>query len=331
MTSPVYGCYLTLDAICSPAMQPTISLASYAIRVWNIDEHEPDPISNFSDGADLIDFLRTFFDGLKTSVAHDEVIRQVLRVKTLTVGGRQISGIIETGEYGSESELWDVKKKSVAHTRKTTEADMLPFYFLADLPEGPDEGLLMLERRGMLGIRQLLYRAVIAEFEKKFKDHSLRFDPLVQSTELAKYANGKIESIRFVRFDIPKDISEAFGSGHKEVKGRVELVVHAQRGKSLPLNDALKRFLRGGKKVGELIALDETNFEYQNIKMRSRVGQSTRTIDLARGKHLRSYHDISDTVQFDPKSGNPQFDSIHNLATTLARELKSQMYKEERQ
>jgi hypothetical protein len=308
-------------------MQPTISLASYAIRVWNIDERKADPVSSFSDGADLLDFLNTFFDGLKTKVAHDENIKQVLRVKTPTVVGRQISGIIETGEYGSESELWDVKKASVAHNRKATEADMLPFYFLADIPDGPDEGLLILERRGMSGIRQLLYRVVSAEFEKKFKDHRLRFDPLVQSKELAKYAKGKIESIRFVRFDIPKDISEAFGAGHKEVKGRVELVVHAQRGKSLPLNDKLRKFLRGGTKVGELIALDETNFEYQNIKMRSRIGQSRRTIDLAREKHLRSYHDISDTVQFDPKSGNPRFDSIHELATTLAGQLKKQMYK----
>lgn len=308
-------------------MQPTISLASYAIRVWNIDEREADPISSFSDGADLLDFLNVFFAGLKTKVAHDENVRQVLRVKTLKAVGRHISGIIETGEYGSESELWDVKRESVAHMRKTTEADMLPFYFLADLPEGLDEGLLILERRGMSGIRQLLYHAVNAEFEKKFMAHRLRFDPLVQSRELAKYAKGKIESIRFVRFDIPKDISEAFGSGHKEVKGRVELVVHAQRGKSLPLNDKLSRFLRGGTKVGELIALDETHFEYQNIKMRSRVGRSSRTIDLARQKHLRSYHDVSDTVQFDPKSGNPQFDSIHELATTLAGQLRSQMYK----
>jgi hypothetical protein len=308
-------------------MQPTISLASYAIRVWNIDEREADPISSFGDDTDLFDFLNEFFAGLKIKVAHDEDIQQVLRVKTLKVVKRQLSGIIETGDYGSESELWDVKKQSVAHTRQTTEADMLPFYFLVDIPEGPDEGLLVLERRGMSGIRQILYQAVSFEFDKKFSDHRLRFDPLVQAKELEKYRKGKIENIRFVRFDIPKDISEAFASGHKEVKGRVELVVHAQRGKSLPLNDKLSKFLRGGTKVGELIALDEMNFKYQNIKMQSRVGRSRRTIDLARAKHLRSYHDISDTVQFDPKSGNPQFDSIHGLATTLVEQLKSQMYK----
>jgi hypothetical protein len=308
-------------------MQPTTSLASYAIRVWNIDEREADPISSFADDSDLFDFLNDFFVGLKTKVAHDASVQQVLRVKTLNVVGRQLSGIIETGEYGSESELWDVKKASLAHMRKTTEADMIPFYFLVDLPKGPDEGLLVLERRGMSGIRQVLYHAVSSEFDHKFKDHRLRFDPLVQGKELEKYVKGKIESIRFVRFDIPKDISDAFASGHKEVKGRVELVVHAQRGKSLPLNDMLSRFLRGGTKVGELIALDETKFKYENIKMQSRVGRSRRTIDLARTKHLRSYHDISDTVQFDPKSGNPKFDSIHGLATALAEQLKSQMYK----
>jgi hypothetical protein len=308
-------------------MTPTISLASYAVRVWNSDDRKAEPISNFSDGEDLLDFFEKFFGGLKKKAEHDHQSQRVLRVKILKVDDRQLSGIIENGEYGSESDLWDVRKESVAYTHKRTEADMFPFYFLIDVPEGTNVGLLVLERRGMQGIRQLLYQAVSSEFEKQFKDYELRVEPLVQGNELAKYVKGKIESIRFVRFDIPKDISEAFGSGNKEVQGRVELVVHARRGKSLPLNDKLRTFMRGGTKVGDLIALDETGFKYQNIKMQSRVGRSRRTIDLARDKHLRSYHDISDTVKFDNDSGNPEFKSIHELAKTLAEQLKAQLYK----
>ena len=46
--------------------------------------------------------------------------------------------------------------------------------------------------------------------------------------------------------------------------------------------------------------MDETIFEKYENMMHSRVGRSRRTIDLSRERHVSSYHDISDTVEFDP-------------------------------
>jgi len=308
--------------------QPTVALASYALRVWNTDEHEADTVSDFAGGNDLFDFLKEFFSGLKKKPSHNKNERQLLRVKQLHVDGRKIYGTLETGEYGAESEIWDVTTEALAHTRKTTEADMIPFYFHADIPQGVDEGFLVLEKRGMMGMRHTLSREVNSAFSKKFADHTLRFDPLVEAEELEKYVRGKIESVHFVTFDIPKDIAEAFGAGHKEVKGRVELVIHARRGKSLPLNERLRRFVGADTPVSKWIALNELGYEYENVKIKSRVGGSRRTIDLSRLDRLRSYHDISAEVEFDAKSGNPRFDSIHELANKLVRRVKRQVYKE---
>lgn len=308
-------------------MQPTISLASYAIRVWDADERAPDVLSDFADGVDLFDFLREFLGDLKKNPSHDEEGQQIVRVQEFKVAGRQIRGLIETGEYGSASELWDVRKKALAHERTITEADMIPFYFLFDLPIGQDEGFIVLERRGMLGIRTTLSHALQAAFTKKFPGYQLRFQPLVNAKEIEKYAKGKIESVHFIRFDIPKDVADAFEGGHKEVKGRAEFVVHALRGRELPLNSKLRTFLRGGTKVGDWIALDETNFEYQNVKVTTRVGRSRRTIDFSKVKQLRSYHDITDAVKIDIKTGNPEFDSINQLAESLVEQIRSQIVK----
>jgi hypothetical protein len=307
-------------------MPRSISLAAYAVKVWSVEEKQDKQVSRFADNADLLEFFDRFLSTVKSSTLHDKDFQQVLRVQKLKKEKRRIYGVIETGEYGQESTLWDVEKKSVAHERKTTEADMLPFYFLLDIPEGPDEAVLLLQRLGMFGIRQVLHQALDRKFQERFPDYRLRLNPLVEAKEIEKYTKGKIESIRFVHFGIPSDIAEAFDSGHKEIEGRVELVVHARRGSSLPLTDKLRQFLKGDKELGKLIALDDSGFEYENIKVKSRVGRTSRTVDLANLKHLRSYYDVTDSVRVDRGSGHPQFDSIHSIASDLADRLKDDLY-----
>ena len=136
-------------------------------------------------------------------------------------------------------------------------------------------------------------------------------------------SEGKIESIRFISFDIPTDVTDAFGGGHVEREGHAELVIRARRGGSLPIRERLREIFAGRRTAGNFIALDETNFQYQKVKVTSRVGRSSRTVDLSRLNRLRSYYDISDEVAVDPRSGHPQFDSIHELATDLAGRIRA--------
>jgi hypothetical protein len=202
---------------------------------------------------------------------------------------------------------------------------MLPFYFLIDLPEGADEGFMVLQRTGMYGIRKMLSEFLTQEFEVSFTDYQLHLHPLVESAEIKKYQKGKIESIRLINFKIPSDIADAFDSGHRETKGTVELVIRARRGGSLPIGDKLRQFFSGTRQLGKFIALDETHFPYQNVKVKSRVGGTTRTVDLAHLNHLRSYHDITDRVVLDNKSGHPKFESINKLADDLVARIKSEI------
>lgn len=299
-------------------MPQTISLAAYAIRVYNLDERENEPIHEFGEGCDLINVVRGYLRDLRGDGLHDEEGQHVLRVERLESRGRTLYGIIETGEYGVESNLWDVRERAMVHRRRRSEADMRPFYFLLDLPEGPDEGVLILQRAGLFGIRRVLYDALRTKFRTEFGDYDLKLQPVVDQGEIDRYVRGRIQTVRFISYEIPTDITDAFAGGHRERQGYAELVIHARRGGSLPINGRLREIFSGNREASAFIALDETNFPYDKVKITSQVGRSSRTVDLARLNRLRSYYDISDEVELDARTGHPAFDSIHGLAQDLA-------------
>ncbi len=245
-------------------MPRIISLAAYIVKVWNHEEKDTETVSDFDGEHDLLNFFQDTLSALVQKSARNDVEQQVLRVKKLKKDGRSISGIIETGEYGLESTLLDVDRGVEVYRRKTNEANMFPFYFLVDLPEGVDQGIVLLQRTGMYGIRHLLYGILDTKFDADFPEYRLRLHPIVENEEIEKYQKGKIETIGFIAFQIPSDITDAFEGGHREVIGHAELVVQARRGKYLPINNRLKQFFSGKKEVSKFLALKETNVLVQN-------------------------------------------------------------------
>lgn len=157
----------------------------------------------------------------------------------------------------------------------------------------------------------------------KHPEYRLKVEPLVNTEDFQKYIKGKIESIRFVKYDIPSDLAESFEDGNKGVEGRVELVFTARRGKHLPVASKFRQLLGDGPSA-QIMALKEIDFEYDSVKLKSRVGGVLRTVDLAAPSHLRSYHDISAEVSRD-SSGHPNFESIHGLATGLLEQINAKM------
>jgi hypothetical protein len=160
-------------------------------------------------------------------------------------------------------------------------------------------------------------------FAKQFPEHKVFLNPVVDEESFKKYTNGKIESVRFIRYTIPKDLADLVGTGSNQKTGRVELVVYAAKGERLPVNSRLLSFLSKKKKIEEFIELDETNFAYQNVKLTSKVAGVRRTLDINNPKHLRAYYDISATVNWDDGRNRPAFASIHEIALELAADIRT--------
>ncbi|MFZ0038252.1 MAG: hypothetical protein WAK91_12560, partial [Candidatus Acidiferrales bacterium] len=149
-------------------MRTSFSLAAYVVRVRNVATRENEQLDAIAGSKDLFGTLFAYLDTTGKAPANDENGKQVLAIPNLQSGNRRIYGIIETGHYGLESNLYDVRKREVVHKRTENEADMLPFFFLFEIPTGTDEAVLILQRIGKYGIRTLLSSLLKETFQAEF-------------------------------------------------------------------------------------------------------------------------------------------------------------------
>lgn len=315
-------CGVTICAI----VEHIISLAAYAVKVWNPTDREYEQIADFDgDGADAFDFLHGILDGIKTKTLEDQPeLQAAISVAKLEKSGRKLSGIIQTGQYGYESDLINVKTTAVVYKREKDDAEMLPFYFYFEIPDGVEDGIVILQRTGALGIRKILHWVLKLAFENKYPEFKLRLSPIVVESEVERFLKGKIQKIQFIKKDIPSDIVDSYDKGHKEVHGTMSLTLRATKDGVLPMNTWLTKIFRD-RNVGGVFVLGDEEFAYNNIKAQVKLGYATRTINAADPARIRSYFDITDTVKMG-RDGHPQYNSIKEEADKLSANLHTVLY-----
>ena len=192
----------------------------------------------------------------------------------------------------------------------------MPFYFLANLPAKRDEGVLILQRRSQYGIRDVLFRDFARHL--KFVDSKVQaeINPLVPQQLIDQYLQGgRLTKVRFIRFAIPSDVTDAFDAGgHVEEDGRVELVISARRNRSIPLLGPIRDVVTHKRRVNEMIELRD--FDYDNVKVELEIGGSRRTLDLSNITKLRANYDITRELKVGT-NGHPVFASIDAIAKDL--------------
>jgi hypothetical protein len=307
-------------------MPHLVSLAAYNIKVWNTSDKDFEVLSDFdAEESDLLEFLHSILLDIKNDTLDQEELQQAMSVLKLDKQSRTLAGLIETGEYGRESNIINVETKKTVYRRKKEDAEMWPFYFFIEVPEGTEDGLLILQRTSVYGIRKVLHWVLNTAFTEQYPDLRLRLLPLVDQEELEKFVKGRVQKVSFIRKSIPRDVADTYDRGHQEVRGSTELVIHATRGDGLPMNNWLSRIFRTKQPAG-VFALDEREkFVYENVKAKVKVGYSTRTLDVANPIRLRSYYDVTDTVNMG-SGGHPTYASIHAEAQKLITKLRAILY-----
>jgi len=306
-------------------MPTNISLAAYLVKIRDVKERQDETLSHLTgDDEDFLEYLAKQLSVMKEA-QQNEQYQQVLSVTKLKRTDRQLSGMIETGEYGLESNIYSTVTKKVVHKRKKQEADLRPFYFMLQIPLDVDEGLLILQRTGNYGIRKVLYRFLHDSFNRDFVDFRLHLDPIVDPAQFERYSHGKVKELRFIRITLPSDLADSVRGGHTESRGHMELVIKASRGGSLPdrVQARVAKLLKKRERAG-VFALDDGNFEYNDVKVKTQVGGTHRTFSIG-DPRLRSYYDITGKIELGG-GGHPTFESIAEQAEGLAEKLMAKIY-----
>jgi hypothetical protein len=296
-----------------------IALACYSIRIRQRNKKDAFlDCRNFDGKNNLKDFIDNLLTSWNTIVKNDES-KQMFSVKTIDIDGKYTSGIIDTGEWGFESTLYDIDKNEVTHNRKNNEAEMLPFFYLYGFPEKKNKGFLLLERFGNLGIRKFLCDKISAEFRKKFPGLEIEFNAEIMEELAREYLeNGRLIKIGFIKYDIPSDFADYVAEGASEEIAYSEYSIHAKRSGSIPFKDDIKKMF--GKKTDLKRTLEIKSFEYDTVKMNLEINGQKRTLNIDDLANIRSYINIDNDVR-KMENGHPEYASILEIAKNLYEEL----------
>lgn len=304
-----------------------ISLSSYTIRVKDRQKGKYLSLDDLLSKGDFYSFVEEYFKVIETDLQRDEENKKLIRINNGNIRKikRHIKGVLETGEYGFESDIIDSNTGKSRYKRKPNDAEMLPFYFLISLPKGKDKGIILLQRFGQFGVSKIIRDSMRQFLAKKDKNLTLEFFPLVPTNLVEEYLKkGNVTKMIFTRFDIPSDLADYFDNRNsKDVKGHVEFRVVAARNSKLPVTKSLNILRKQGKGANKLMEINK--FDFNSVKVVVNHNNDRRTINLENFDRMRAYYDVTGEVKIG-SNGHPTYESIDKSATNLLSELNELIY-----
>lgn len=309
----------------------TLEIYTFRIRRRGL----PDWISTFktlAHNGDISQFIKDFIkfnDSLKIDQRRQKSFQFKNNTLKADLDKGIFSGIIESGDYGTESTLKHVETHEYVYTKKKYHLDIKPFFYLIFIPKDTNVSFIILQRTGVYGIKSL-FTSILKDFiVSKQPSLVVEFSPFL-SKDLAKIylTNGAVKEISLRRFDLPTDVIEHLGlTEHNEEILSVEIKI-ASKKNGLFLGDRMRKFInsKNGKffQIDGLEALGMDGDHKEKIKVK--MGQNTRTIDLSEDLEIRPYFDISDEVEKDKETGHPVFESINELANRYIEDINKEIF-----
>jgi hypothetical protein len=279
---------------------------------------------------DFLKFFEKFIKSFSSDISIDDKQKKSLQFVSEHISvksvDRMISGIVESGDYGTESKIVSSISKKTAYNKKDSDLDIKPFYFLIHAPKGQDTGLMILQRIGGFGINGILTRHICDFFSEDYADFICEFSPFL-SKSLANelIAKNSIKELKLRRYGLPKDIIDKLQlTGHGEEILSVEIKIVAKKNNVLPFGKNVRRFVKNPNTAFfDIPELKKLGFDGNNkCSIKVRDGKNVRTVDLKESLQLRPYYDIDKKV--DKKRGNPVFKSIDALSKELIIDLQNE-------
>jgi len=314
-------------------MAHEIKLEVYTFRIRQ--KGETDYISffdTFAEKKNITNFVTGFIkynDTLNIDEAHQKSIQ--FKSKTLTANSAKgiFSGIIESGDYGTESILFNRTTKKQVYTKKKDDIDIKPFFYLIWIPKVGNVAFLMLQRTGIYGINSIFTTTLREYITSKHQSLMVDFSPFVSKQLAQTYLkNGSLKQISLRRFNLPADVIEQLGlKEYDEEVLSVEIKITSKK-QGFSFGDKVGKFIydKNGKffNVDSLKGLGMDGEHEEKVKVK--LGGSTRTIDLSDTLEIRPYFDIDEQVEKDIKTGHPTFDSINEIANQYVDDIKKEIF-----
>ena len=324
-------------------MAQTYSLSIYSITInkrGNRDELQL--LSDFNGGKDFYDYIASMLNVWKLNnkthkeinpIALDEEESKAFRIGKDSMGtfimfrtGRSISGIIESGEYGTEEEGIDINTGKSTFKKKKTEALLKPFYFQFYIPQNAVRAFLIVERIGVNGILSIMRNAILKYFSKTdCDDYVLNINPLTLNKlvdQKMRQMSGEAKKIilRQVRKD-DRRVSRILGQ-QEESGITTDIVYNAAINKVFSFGSFLARIKTQYNAETKLYEVDE-EMSCGDIAFNIKIGGQDKVFSLMNIQTLGMSVDITGKVRLGANS-YPTYGSVHKEADEILGYIREQ-------
>jgi hypothetical protein len=313
----------------------SIGLNFYEIRIHSPRKQKAmkalDHLEN--DNEDLLELLHSFFMSLPNysadvDIEEGENYKNLFKDKVTNIASRQFSGVIQTGDDGVSSDLVDGNSGKRDFTRGKHHIEMMPFYYLVDIPKGSKKAILAFQTFGVYGIsgkvntqiKDLLREIYSPKYTVKLNLIHLGG---IYIDKVLK--DGKLLQIEGIKYYEGGDIATAY-EDHIKCSYQIS---PSKRG--VDLNSLMKIVRKGVKEkdihsvfhqVKEILSVELPD-DVDQMKIEVGIGDRRRTIDMGDFTKFATKFDITEDVKID-KTGHPDFASIDNLAKDIvAHDIRS--------
>ncbi len=316
------------------------SLSIYRISInKRLSKDEKVYLSDYNNGKDLLAQLKSLleiwkFENAKENtptIAKDEDEKKISRILQNLDGsfelhslGRCLSGIIESGEFGTEENIIDSNTGELKYRKRADDAQMIPFFFMFNIPEHSYYGYLIIERIGNIGIYSTLTKAIQKHIEQgRHENLVLKIEPfMIQEvfnrnlsviSEARKVILKRVQSQKLNLSQIAENLVEGDGV-------QTDIVYKAPRNRFLQVKQWIDKLNASKNKKG---GYTFQNIEYADVAFELKIGGKVRTVSIAKINGLGTNLEITDNVELG-NNGYPTYNSLKTEAQRLLSFIKDE-------
>lgn len=325
-------------------MAQTFSLSVYSISINKRGNREDlQLLSDFNEGKDFYNYIASMLNVWKLNnktgkednpIALDEEESKAFRIgkdeggKDLMYNtGRSISGIIESGEYGTEEEGVNIDTGELSFKKKKTEALLKPFYFQFYIPHNAVKAFLIVERIGINGIMSIMRNAMMNYFSTQDCDgFVLNITPLTLNKLVdKKMAQMSGEAKKVILRQVRKDdisVSRILGQQVDDSVMTTDIVYNTGFRKKFSFANFLEYIRKKYNTETRLYEVKE-DLSCADIAFNVNICGQEKVFSLMNIQTLGMSVDITDRVKFGTNS-YPTYDSVHKEADEVLSYIREQ-------
>lgn len=339
-------------------MSKTYNIALYKIAIYPLRKPEDKLVlSDFLKGKDLKDILHEMLSSLcyvpvetpekdtepdkgneteegtnVDDIKVDNIEKKYFRIikkddaDVLYEKGRCLSGIIESGEFGTEENIVNIKSGKT-RKKRVNDALLMPFYFMFQIPENSRVAYLLVERISNIGIYSLLEKRIIKAIKEAIgieaDDFVVSISPLairrIMEKHVAQLGGAKKITLERIKSSDLSVSRATNGEISDDDIGNTQIVYTAKRNKMLSI---LNIFNKYKDERPQIYSVGEV--KYADLKFEVLIGGSYHSLSMQDVGKLGTYIEITKDLKYD-STQYPTYESLHRAACNIFDEINQEL------